>query len=276
MLHLGKVTPRLDEEEEEREEKPQPADHWPPHHQLAPPQVLSPVHYSHRFDALYFTPPGDPSHSTVPDSSEICYVQCKLVSVTFSTGSCCCCDAGARAPNLPNLDSAAMIANLVFTLWDWNQWFQTIPFLRKTVKVEYLIQRLTSIDLSRSNGATPERCLLIPLMMYIFGPLQRPGGGERSRLRMTVQGGGGPPNPPATPTHMLCGLCGLLCKRATRIACCNAQCCWGCGIRWRLFSKINQLSSHLNDCWISGMWLNPGSVGLAQVSSPPLKSCYRW
>ena len=50
--------------------------------------------------------------------------------------------------------------------------------------------------------------------------------------RMTVQGGGGVPTPQATtPSHMLCGLCGLLCKRATRIACCNAQCCWGCGIR---------------------------------------------
>ena len=34
------MAPRLEEEDEEREEKPQPADHWPPHHQLAPPQVL--------------------------------------------------------------------------------------------------------------------------------------------------------------------------------------------------------------------------------------------
>jgi hypothetical protein len=42
----------------------------------------------------------------------------------------------------------------------------------------------------------------------------------------------GPPGPAPAPAAMICGLCGQLCKRATRIACCNAQCCWGCGIRW--------------------------------------------
>jgi hypothetical protein len=42
----------------------------------------------------------------------------------------------------------------------------------------------------------------------------------------------GPAGPAPAPADMLCGLCGQICKRATRISCCNAQCCWGCGIRW--------------------------------------------
>jgi len=33
------------------------------------------------------------------------------------------------------------------------------------------------------------------------------------------------------PARLLCSICQEICKRASKIPCCGAQCCWGCGVR---------------------------------------------
>lgn len=33
------------------------------------------------------------------------------------------------------------------------------------------------------------------------------------------------------PAKLLCSICKEICKRASKIPCCGAQCCWGCGVR---------------------------------------------
>lgn len=35
----------------------------------------------------------------------------------------------------------------------------------------------------------------------------------------------------SAPPSLLCSICQEICKRASKISCCGAQCCWGCGVR---------------------------------------------
>ena len=126
------------------------------------------------------------------------------------SGPCCRCHAGARTSNFPDLVDTQ----------------ETFEFATMASEVPAVLCVISN------NKCHSKRCPSLLGSLCLKWPVTDIRTREEVVERMTVQGGGGVPTPQATtPSHMLCGLCGLLCKRATRIACCDAQCCWGCGIR---------------------------------------------
>eukprot|EP00092_Neocalanus_flemingeri_P024116 GFUD01026162.1.p1 GENE.GFUD01026162.1~~GFUD01026162.1.p1 ORF type:complete len:1365 (+),score=472.77 GFUD01026162.1:89-4183(+) len=50
--------------------------------------------------------------------------------------------------------------------------------------------------------------------------------------------------------HLLCGVCQEICKRASKISCCGAQCCWGCGVR--SITKARKCWNCPNICAVTG------------------------